>query len=211
MFRRYTALFSLVALFFLQLLAPQAVDASSYGRVQIDNSGRQTFAAASSYTAPAASTTDFWTIYGSSTKTIKVLRVEVAYTTSYTPAADKYFLIRRSTANSGGTSTLLTNVPLDSTNASGTAAVRIYTDNPSSLGTSVGNIATGRIISCSDAIGSWALIAASSGAIVVFDSKIAGQPIVLRGTEQGLCLNFNGVAPASTPSSIAVTVYWTEE
>ena len=138
MFRR---LLALIALF---LLAAVPAHASAYGRIQLDVPTKGTYAAASTYTAPANNTTDFWQIYGSDTKTIKILRIEAAYAgDSPSGVSDKFFLIKRSTANSGGTSTVMTNVPLDSNNASSTAVVRIYTANPSSLGTTVGRVHSG--------------------------------------------------------------------
>lgn len=204
MFRR---LLALIALF---LLAAVPANASAYGRIQLDATTKATYSAGSTFTTPAASTTDFWQIYGSSTKTIKVLRVEAAYTSGSTSTSDQLFLIKRSTANSGGTSTVVTNVPLDSANAAATAVVRIYTANPTT-GTSVGTVASGTLISATNAGSVNSVSQSPTGAQVLFDHRLTGQPVVLRGTGEGLVLNFAGVIPASLTPRIAVTVFWTEE
>ena len=204
----YRRLLGLLALF---LLAIAPANASAYGRIQPDATTKATYAAASSFTAPAATTTDFWQIYGSGTKTIKVLRVEAAYVGEWNySGSDKFFLIKRSTANSGGTSTTVTNVPLDSANSAGTATVKIYTDNPSSLGTSVGQVSSG-LINNTIWNGAGSLPISSQSSTTLFDHKLTGQPIVLRGTGEGLCLNFNSVKPTATTPLIAITVTWTEE
>ena len=204
MFRR---LIALIALF---LLAAVPAHASAYGRIQLDATTKATYAAASSFTTPAASTTDFWQIYGSSTKTIKVLRVEAAYTSASTSTSDEVFLIKRSTANSGGTSSTVTSVPLDSTNSAATAVVRIYTANPTP-GTTVGTVASGILMSVINPGGTYPVPQSPQGAQVLFDHRLTGQPVVLRGTGEGLVLNFAGTIPASSTPKIAVTVFWTEE
>lgn len=206
MFRR---LLALIALF---LLAAVPANASAYGRIQLDVPTKETYAAASTYTAPAANTTDFWQIYGSDTKTIKILRIEAAYAGAYPNAvSDKFFLIKRSTANSGGTSTVLTNVALDSTNSAATAVVRIYTANPSSLGTTVGRVHSGLLANAFPSASGYPSSLASRSSQMIFDHNLTGQAIVLRGATEGLCLNFNSVIPSATTPLIAVTVFWTEE
>lgn len=204
MFRR---LIALIALF---LLAAVPANASAYGRIQLDATTKATYSAGSTFTTPAAATTDFWQIYGSGTKTIKVLRVEAAYTSAGTSTNDQFFLIKRSTANSGGTSTVVTNVPLDSTNSAATAVVRIYTVNPTT-GTSVGTVASGTLQSVINPGGTYPVSQSPQGAQVLFDHRLTGQPVVLRGTGEGLVLNFAGTIPASSIPKIAVTVFWTEE
>lgn len=202
----------LLGLLALSSLAIAPANASAYGRMQPDATTKETYAAASAYTAPANNTTDFWQIYGSGTKTIKVLRVEAAYAgDSPNSASDKFFLFKRSTANSGGTSTTVTNVPLDSGNSAGTATVKIYTANPSSLGTSVGRVFSGLLNNTFPAATGNPVSLCGQSSITLFDHKITGQPIVLRGTDEGLCLNFNSVKPAAVTPLIAITVTWTEE
>lgn len=206
MFRR------LLALIALSIAAVVPANASAYGRMQMDATTKGTYAAASAYTAPAATTTDFWQIYGSSTKTIKVLRIEAAYAgDSPNAVSDKFFLIKRSTANSGGTSTVVTNVALDSNNAASTAVVRIYTANPAGLGTAVGQVHSGLLANTFPTSSGNPVSLASRSSQIIFDHNLTGQPVVLRGTAEGLCLNFNSVKPSATTPLIAVTVFWTEE
>ena len=68
--------------------------------------GKATCSAAKIGLVPASSATDVFTITGSATKTVRVTRIEItATTTAATPAALDVLLLKRSTANSGGTST----------------------------------------------------------------------------------------------------------
>lgn len=206
MFRR---LLALIALF---ILAAVPANASAYGRMQLDATTKGTYSAASAFTAPANNTTDFWQIYGSSTKTIKVLRVEAAYVgDSPTAAVDRFFLIKRSTANSGGTSTTVTNVSLDSSNTASTASVKIYTANPSGLGTAVGQVHSGLLANIFSASTGNPVSPCGRSSQIIFDHNLTGQPVVLRGTTEGLCINFNSVKPSATTPLIAITVFWTEE
>jgi len=150
--------------------------------------------------------TDVFTITGSATKTIKIYKV-IASGSQNTAALRDIFLVKRSTANSGGVSTTLNNVANDSSNSSATAVVRAYTANPT-LGTLVGNVRTR----------SWPLLGNSPGnngqfgpdntIIFDFESKEA-QPITLRGTNEVLAVNFNSITSAG--SSMHFTITWTEE
>lgn len=178
-----------------------AVDSSGFLSSKLEPQSRTTYAAGSAAFASVASATDVFEIYGSASKTIKVLRVEL--TGTQTTAGELVVnLIKRSTANTGGTSATLTDVPLDSTNAAGTAVAKTYTANPTT-GTAVGNVATRHVFIPT------ALIAGDSAPITLFDVITYGQPVVLRGTAQGLVINFGGVTV--TGGSFVATVYWTEE
>ena len=190
------------------LLQPLAANASYFPETAIKSSTKASYMAASTFVAPAASTTDLFEIYGSSTKTVKVLRVELAYKASTGPSAtDECFLLRRSTANSSGTSVTLGNLKLDTNNSSATAVAKSYTANPTT-GTLVGRIAT-RIATPSTPTGGDPVTAIPAS--VLFDANVAGQPIVLRGTSEGLVVNFNGTIPSGGTPRLAITFYWTEE
>ena len=88
------------------------------------------------FTADAAAT-DIFTITGS-TKRCNILHASVTGIQT-TASVIKAVLLKRSTANTGGTATTVTSVPIDSDNAAATATVRAYTANPTT-GTLVGII-----------------------------------------------------------------------
>jgi hypothetical protein len=113
------------------------------------------------------------------------------------------YLLRRSTANSGGTSTATTAVSWDSTNVAATAAALSYTANPTA-GTLVGNLDAQYIFVPA--------LAKTAGGIYYFPSNIdptEQQDIVLRGAGEVLAINFNGVTV--TGGTFNCTFQWTAE
>jgi hypothetical protein len=112
-------------------------------------------------------------------------------------------LVKRSSANSGGTSAAATAVPNDSTNPAATATVLNYTANPTALGTAVGTVRAARIFiptsgtDTSDFVNEWDF------------GNIIGQAIVLRGTSQVLAINLN--ATTVTGGTWTCYVEWSEE
>lgn len=170
--------------------------ATTQGEIQ-----KQTYSAAITGLVIPASATDVLTIYGSSTKTIIVTHIEVTGTASAKAISDVQ-IIKRSAANTGGTSTTLTNVPHDSANPAGTATVRAYTANPT-LGTSVGLLHANKLsfsVSGTDV---------AQTVLFTFDSDGKTQGVYLRGTNEGLCLNLNGGTLTSPSMSLALE--WYEE
>ena len=165
-----------------------------------DNDLYSTYSAAVVGLATAALATDIFTITGSATKTVKVIHVEVTGTET-TSAIRDILLIKRSSANSGGTFTSPTVVPHDSNNAAGTAIVKAYTANPT-LGTTIGTIRVRKVD-----VEATNLVGASDDVIWEFGGLC--QPIVLRGTGEVLAVNLNGVT--SSGSSFDISVEWTEE
>lgn len=143
--------------------------------------------------------TDIFTIVGSASKIVRVTRIQISATKTTSTMAD-IVLVKRSSDNTGGTSTSLTKVPLDSTNAAATATVRSYTLNPT-LGTLVGNLRTNK------------MPIPTSGSTI--DSNIDWQfgqncqSIYLRGINEILSVNLNGVTLAG--SSFNIFIEWTEE
>ena len=160
---------------------------------------KSTYSASSVFTV-ANSATDVFTISGSATKTIYITDITL-YLTATTGSNATIFGIRRSSLNTGGTSTLLTNLLLDTTNSAATAVVRSYTANPT-LGTSVGNIfTTGIYVSGGGTTASrpfqWNLIPNQT------------QAITLRGTSQLFALNLNSVSFAGNVCRAQIS--WIEE
>lgn len=162
---------------------------------------RATYSAAASGLTPAASATDVFTITGSASKTIKITRISVTgSTTAGSGVLVNLQIIKRSTANSGGTSTTLTNVPHDSTSAAATATVRSYTANPT-LGSTVGTIRAERV-----AFESTSVIASRLN----WDFGTRGaKNIVLRGTSEVIAINLS--AKTVTGGSLSIDIEWVEE
>lgn len=177
------------------------VDANGWQRMKPEPTRKTTYTAATAAFATAATPTDIWIINGSASKTIKILRIEVSATQT-TGGVANAFLIKRSTANSGGTAVAATVVPNDSTNAAGTATVNAYTANPTP-GTTVGNVVAQKL-----AIPAPASVVTANPQIM-YDSHTFAQPITLRGTAEGLALNLGGTT--LTGGSVMVNVKWTEE
>lgn len=152
---------------------------------------------------PAATPTDVLQIGGSATKTIRLKSIIVAGTAT---AASNIIvrLIRRSAANTGGTSTTPAPVSRDTTNDAATAVVRLYSANPTGLGAAVGSIADG---------GRLNLAPPANGSIdrlLVQYSWQMDQAFILRDATQFLSLNLNGDAwPAG--GVLDISLAWTEE
>lgn len=192
------------------LLAGNGITGTGSQRVTIasDNSPVPvTFsAAAATYSAsivglsPAALATDIFTITGSATKTVRISRILVNGVQT-TAGQVSVMAVKRSTANTVGTSTAPTRVPYDSTSAAATATVLAYTANPT-LGTTVGTITSSRLFvpgtaSASDAQG-----------LQVLTGDVGQQFITLRGIAEVVAVNLNGVTV--TGAALNITVEWTE-
>lgn len=174
---------------------------SASNPLSVSTSGRATYVATSAFFTPAATPTDVAAIFGSASKTVRVLRVSIA-STQTAAGINNWFLIKRSTATTGGTPTTLTSVPLDSANAAATAVVVNYTANPTP-GSAVGTVKAVGVLSPAPA-------SVVSDPYIIHDELYNGQGIVLRGTGEGLALNFNGAAvPAGL--SMSVNIFYSEE
>jgi membrane protein implicated in regulation of membrane protease activity len=181
--------------------SPIATNIAGHAKIVVEANLKTTYMGSTAAFTPPATPTDMFYIAGSGTKTIKILKLWWS-STQNTAGVNTWFVIKRSTANTLGTAVATTKVPNDSNNAAATATVQHYTANPT-LGTSVGNIFTGRVLSPATAT--------TNAQINNLDfNQLLGQPLVLRGTAEGLSLNFNGAAlPAGL--SMTVGVMWTEE
>lgn len=197
----------LLSLLLTFLLASAPAFASTFADITIKPTSKATYmASTASFITPAASTTDVFTLYGSASKTVKILRIDFnnTCTTASGSFTDKIFLIKRSSAPTGGTATTLTAVPLDSSNAAATATnVKAFTANPT-VGGTVGTLAQCAL---------YGMISSQNNlpSANIFDHKLTGQPIVLRGTAEGVAINFAGTAPAGGTPLLGVTFTWTEE
>lgn len=150
--------------------------------------------------ATSLTATDIFTLTGSATKTVRVTRVRFSGTQT-AAALQSLSLIKRSTANTGGTSTAQTAVPMDRNNSAATATVLAYTVNPATLGTTVGTIRNDKVY------------VQTTGAVPTVTDATFGtrnaQAVILRGTGDVLALNCNGSTGAG--ATFTIDIEWTEE
>ncbi|MBY0552808.1 MAG: hypothetical protein K2W95_36330 [Candidatus Obscuribacterales bacterium] len=158
---------------------------------------------------PGSSATDIWTMFGSGTKTVKIYYIGLHYSGNASGLAT-FFLLRRSSTNSGGTSSTTTPTKMDSNNGSATCTITTYTANPSSLGTGAGQLA----VFGTNPFGtgfSATMVTYGPTEFALFDYRLLGQPLVLRGTSEGVVLNCNGTSPTGGTVKISMRVVFTEE
>lgn len=149
---------------------------------------------------PAATPTDLLTLKGAAGKIIKVRRIVIsgiATTAGNLPIS----IIKRTAANTGGTSTAPTPAKADSGDSAAAAAVlALYTANPSGLGAGTTLVAR-RVF--------FNLTTAQLDRAVFEFGKDGGKPIYLRGASEWLAINGNGAAlPAGC--KIDFDIEWTE-
>ena len=196
--RFITLLFTLYAV----LLQPLAANASYFPSTQITDNKETAYRASTPVFTTAASATDIFNFKGSGTKTIYIRKIvwKQANLTGGSTTHSVY-LLKRSTANSGGTSSAITAVPLDSSFPSATASGVYYTANPT-VGTSLGALAHANRY-----YGSYPDIEIEA---VLTDATKGGSPIVLRGTGESISVNYNGVTDAIGTSAV-VDIEWSEK
>jgi hypothetical protein len=137
-------------------------------------------------TSFATSPTDWVVLTGSSTKLVRVTNVTVCGFATAATSID-VVLIKRTAADTGGTSSAIAAQPLQGETASATAA--IYTANPT-LGTSISGAAVDAVKINLGATG-------SAGCFSTDDGTRNTEAIVLSGVAQQLAINLNGVTVPS--------------
>lgn len=156
---------------------------------------------ASAFTiVPPASATDFVEIIGAANKIIEVVSIRIGGVVSAT-LSHKFVLIKRSTVNTGGTSTNQTIAPLDSTLPACSATIKAYTANPGSLGTAVGRVFNDY----------FTFISTSSTTYRVANECFANwypsnQPVTLLSASETLCINLDGATLATPSLEITITL-----
>lgn len=153
---------------------------------------------ASANIAAAAAATDIAILPGSASTTVFVTKVIISGIQT-TGGLSDVLLIKRSTANAGGTSAAMTAISHDSADAAATAAPLSYTANPTP-GTAVGTFRRGY-----QPIGA---VTSIVNPVVVYDFGDKGRPITLRGVAQGLAVNLNGAT--LTGGTFDVVFEWFE-
>lgn len=180
-----------------------AAQADTAGSHFVNTEGKKATYSAGLNVSIAASATDVVVLSGSASKTVRVTRITLnGIATANTTAA--IALVKRSTANTGGTvGSTPTPVPLDSSNGAVTAVLVDYTANPTT-GTTVGTVRQERITFNTAATSS-----VNTDRIVWEFGTRNTQALVLRGTAQQACVNFGG--NSVTGGVLTYTVEWTEE
>lgn len=134
---------------------------------------------------PAALPTDVLTLTGSATRTVRVKKIVLSGLAT-TAGQMVWSLIRRSAINTGGTSTAPVPSKHDPNDPAPTAALALYTINPTGLGATVATVRGGRLFHN---------LATAQNDRLVFDySTNQDKPLILRGTTDILALNGGAVA-----------------
>jgi hypothetical protein len=161
-----------------------------------------TYSAVSTAFTPGATPVDVFSITGSATSNVYVLKMGLSALQT-TAGINAWFLAKRSTANSGGTSASVGAIPYNSNNPAATATVLQYTANPTA-GTLVDYVWGGWVNSAAPAT---AGVGASQVAEVNF-MDMFGQPLSLLSASQVLAWNFKGAALPTGLSVIAYAVWY---
>jgi hypothetical protein len=157
---------------------------------------------------PLSGVMDALCIQGSAglNKVVRVKRIEISGTDTTAQSAGMS-LVLRSVADTGGTSTVLTNVPSDQNTVAGapvvgTATVRAYTVAPTP-GTAIGPVRAAQLALPT------ATTVPNIPIVWTFDPSQFQQEIVLRGAAQSACLNFPGAFTTAGPT-VDMSFEWTE-
>lgn len=166
-----------------------------------------TYSAGVADLSPAATATDIVTISGAAGKVIKIYRIHITATAT-TGSIFDLNLIRRSTLNTGGTSTTVTPVVFDTLNAASSAVIQRYTANPTTLGTSLGVISQSMLY-CSPTTNAANNFVQPGGTVELLFGQDGMQPLTLRNVNELIAINLDG--QTITGANIEVDIQWTEE
>lgn len=211
-FKRYLALLAAAITMLFAFVVPFAITtaleaiASSYGAMMLTPSTTRTYRSTTGYFTTAATASDIARLPGNGTTTVKVLGVYVTQLASNINSNADFYLVKRSTANSGGTAVSNTVVPLDSNNSAANSTPQHYTANPTT-GSLVGRVAHYFLNSGQTGAG-WPQPGSYTFPLYVANTE--AQAITLRGTSQELDVNLNGVTDA-IGTSVSVTWEYLEQ
>jgi hypothetical protein len=185
-----------------------------YSPTVVAHAGGQkaTYSATKVGLVPAASPTDVFTVTGGATVVVRVTHIEISGTTdSPVPVALDCLLLKRSTADTAGTSTNSPAlIPHDSGDVPAVATVLAYTANPT-LGTLVGTaVAAYRSQKLMLTLKTYTATDFPPVVPIVWDFTQRAKPLVLRGITEVLAINLNAVSLVGT-CSLNISVEWTEE
>jgi len=148
-----------------------------------------------------ASITDAATLCGSTSKIVRVLRVEVSGIAT-TAVSGLVKLQKRTAANTGGTTFNAPPTPHDASFPAATAVVTSYTANAASLGAPAGSPL--RQVEMN-----FQLTGATSAPTVFEFTTRQGEGVILRGVASCLTINFPNLSV--TGGNLAYSYEWTEE
>ncbi len=149
--------------------------------------------------ASAASATDIAVLPGTATKTVVLVGVEISCTQTTAGIIDVQ-LIKRSSADTAGTSTAMGITPHSSRLPAAVSAPLSYTANPT-LGSTINNIDTFKLACLAPAT-------ATPADIYIGTARLWGGPIFLYTTAEQVAVNLNGVTV--TGSSFNIVFHWLE-
>jgi hypothetical protein len=162
------------------------------------------YSAVSTAFTPPATPTDVFTITGNAVTNVYIMKMGIS-TTQTTAGMNAWYIPKRSTANTGGTSAAVAAVPYDINNPAASATVLQYSVNPAVLGTFIGDVWGGWIDSPAPAT-------AGVGNIIqeVNFLDTVGQPLSLLSINDVVSFNFAG---AALPPGLSVLAYiiWYEK
>jgi hypothetical protein len=148
-----------------------------------------------------ASATDIAEICGGAGVTTRISRISVGGRATAAITAD-VVLASRSAANAGGTSTAGTAVPYNSGSPAAKSTVLIYTANPSTVGTLIGNIAFVQV-----PLGNLTTTASTTLGLD-FATRPASEPALIGAAQ---CIGVNLNATTYSGGLFDITIEWTEE
>lgn len=149
--------------------------------------------------AAAVTATDIAILPGNASNTVHVTKVTISGIQTTAGLVD-VLLIKRSTANTVGTSSAIPSVPLDASDAAAVSLGLQYTANPTP-GAAVGTIDRAYIPAGPLATG-------ITPVTYVFEFARYGKPVILSGIAQGLAVNLNGVTV--TGGTFTIIYEWLE-
>ena len=156
--------------------------------------------------APASSCTDLFTISGGPGKLTRVRKIGISgFSTAVSTSLIQ--LLKRTTANTAGTSTNPAGTPHDANDPAPVSTLNAYTVNPSALGTVAGSIIRCGILNLAE------LTAEAVPALSLvwnFDENPNCKQPILRSAADVLAINLNAVTPASG-AAFDIFVEWSEE
>ena len=155
--------------------------------------------------ATGAVNTDCFCLIGSATKVVRVTRIRFSMTAT-TAVEVNLQLIKRSTANAGGSLGVAVNGSMDSNDAAATATNLAYTANATTLGTPVGTAV--RSDRYAAEVGTTPATQQPQIVEWIFGEPNCKPPI-LRGVAQSVCVNLGGATIAG--GEVNISIEWTED
>ena len=182
----------------LQGTNAQALRGNLAGQLLTDTSGQKKTYSVGFILTPDTAATDIAALAWGTTGLVRLVRASISFIGSAAGTRNVQ-LLKRSTANSGGTAATPTPVPHDSADGVADAVVTTYTGNPT-LGTSLGALAASKVG-----------ISAASGLVTItwdYSNRNDKAP-TLRSANQALAINLHGDTDL-TGESVAGFFEWTE-